>query len=41
MKDKLDQFLAYLRYERYALPNSIRSYKSDIFATVDPKFEYY
>ena len=36
MKDKLDQFLAYLKHERHALPNSINSYKTDLrhtFAT--------
>ncbi len=28
--DKLDQFLAYLKHERHALPNSLISYKSDL-----------
>ena len=30
MKEKLDQFLAYLKHERYALPGTIASYKKDI-----------
>jgi len=30
MMDKLDQFLAYLKHERHALPNSLISYKSDL-----------
>ena len=30
MMDKLDQFLAYLKHERHALPNSLMSYKSDL-----------
>ena len=30
MKEKLDQFLAYLKHERHALPNTIVSYKSDL-----------
>ena len=28
--DKLDQFLAYLKHERQALPHSVISYKSDL-----------
>ncbi len=35
MKDKLDQFLAYLKHERHALPNSIRSYKNDLSLMLD------
>jgi len=35
MMDKLDQFLACLKHERHALPNSIRSYKSDISMMLD------
>ena len=30
MMDKLDQFLAYLKHERHALPHSVISYKSDL-----------
>jgi site-specific recombinase XerD len=30
MMDKLDQFLAYLKHERHALPNSVISYRSDL-----------
>ena len=33
--DKLDQFLAYLKHERYALPNSIISYRSDLSMMLD------
>jgi integrase/recombinase XerC len=30
MMDKLDQFLAYLKHERHALPRSVISYKNDL-----------
>ena len=33
--DKLDQFLAYLKHERYALPGTISSYKKDISMMLD------
>ncbi len=33
--DKLDQFLAYLKHERYVLPNTIASYKRDISMMLD------
>ncbi len=35
MMDKLDQFLAYLKHERYALPGTIISYKKDISMMLD------
>jgi site-specific recombinase XerD len=35
MMDKLDQFLAYLKHERHALPNSLNSYKSDLSMMLD------
>jgi len=35
MMDKLDQFLAYLKHERHALPNSVISYKSDLSMMLD------
>jgi site-specific recombinase XerD len=30
MQQKLIQFLAYLKHERHALPNSVISYRSDL-----------
>ena len=35
MKEKLDQFLAYLKHERHALPHSVISYKGDICMMLD------
>jgi integrase/recombinase XerD len=35
MMDKLDQFLAYLKHERFVLPNTIASYKRDISMMLD------
>ena len=35
MMGKLDQFLAYLKHERHALPNSLVSYKSDLSLILD------
>ncbi len=35
MKEKLDQFLAYLKHERYSLPVIIISYKKDISMMLD------
>ncbi len=35
MMDKLDQFLAYLKHERHALPHSVISYKSDLSMMLD------
>jgi site-specific recombinase XerD len=35
MMDKLDQFLAYLKHEMHALPNSVISYKSDLSLMLD------
>ena len=40
MTEKLDQFIAYLKHERYSLPGTIISYKSDLLIcslNLDPK----